>query len=215
MAPARRLREAAPKERSEILEWVRTVIISGTTEYRRFQAEAVKLRYGLRFPSLDEMAAGVGAKPNSVDLLAAPPALVAELMRFKTQTLTAIGEQRRGIWGEETASQKVEHLGLMFGALAAEPRSDVAGLGVPIADLSMAMLVFPALWDWYLQWRGVRRGFYTAWEIIMLSLIAALTRAETGWLWQNDRLADRLAVVVPLVGVADVEAARADWRGTS
>jgi hypothetical protein len=206
-----------PMERSEILEWVRTVIISGTTEYRRFQAEAIKLRYGLRFPSVDEMAAGIGAKPRGVDLLTAPSALVAEvagLLRFKTQTLTAIGEQRRGVWGEETASQKVEHLALMFGALAADPRSEVAGLGAPIADLSMAMLVFPALWDWYLQWREVRRGFYTAWEINMLSLVAALTRAETGWLWQNDRLADRLAVVVPLVGAADVEAARADWRGT-
>ncbi|CAH0343236.1 hypothetical protein RHI9324_04969 [Rhizobium sp. CECT 9324] len=44
---------------------------------------------------------------------------MADLIRFKTSTLTAIGFQRNGVWGEETASQKIEHLGLMFGALAA------------------------------------------------------------------------------------------------
>ncbi|WP_221796195.1 hypothetical protein [Aquisediminimonas sediminicola] len=33
------------KERKEIVEWVRTHIISGSTEYRRFQAEAMKHRY--------------------------------------------------------------------------------------------------------------------------------------------------------------------------
>jgi hypothetical protein len=38
------------KERNEILEWVRTVVISGTTDYRRFQAEALKHRYAVRFP---------------------------------------------------------------------------------------------------------------------------------------------------------------------
>lgn len=46
---------------------------------------------------------------------------MADLIRFKTSTAMAIGFQRNGIWGEETASQKIEHLGLMFGALATFP----------------------------------------------------------------------------------------------
>jgi AraC-like DNA-binding protein len=62
--------------------------------------------------------------------LDAPPRLaeqMADLVRFKTATLTAFGYQRNGVWGEETASQKVEHLGLMFGALAASPSGAVHG----------------------------------------------------------------------------------------
>jgi len=86
---------------------------------------------------------------------------MADLIRFKTSTLTAIGFQRNGVWGEETASQKIEHLGLMFGALAASPNSVVKDCGVPVSYLSFGLLVFPGVWDWYLQWREQRRGFYT------------------------------------------------------
>lgn len=55
---------------------------------------------------------------------------MVDLIRFKTSTLTAIGFQRNGVWYEETASQKVEHFGLMFGALAASPTGIVKGRGV-------------------------------------------------------------------------------------
>jgi hypothetical protein len=60
----------------------------------------------------------------------APPRLameMADLIRFKTSTLTAIGFQRNEAWGEEPASQKIEHLGLMFGALAASPAGGAKG----------------------------------------------------------------------------------------
>jgi len=60
----------------------------------------------------------------------APPRLameMADLIRFETSTLTAIGFQRNEVWGEETASQKIEHLGLMFGALAASPAGVAKG----------------------------------------------------------------------------------------
>lgn len=72
---------------------------------------------------------------------------MAELIRFKTATLTAFGLQRNGVWGEETASQKIEHLGLMFGALAAHPRGPVRGYGVPPHHLTFGLLVFPSIWD--------------------------------------------------------------------
>lgn len=80
---------------------------------------------------------------------------MADLIRFKTSTLTAIGFQRNGVWGEETASQKIEYLGLMFGALAASPNGVVKGFGVPASQLSFGLLVFPGVWDWYLQWLTV------------------------------------------------------------
>ncbi len=102
-------------------------------------------------------------------MIDAPPQLSSEmsnLMAFKTATLTAVGFKRNGVWGEETASQKLEHLGLMFGALAASPESEVSGRGVPLRALTFGLLVFPSVWDWYLQWRERRRGFYTAWKPI-------------------------------------------------
>lgn len=110
------------------------------------------------------------------------------LIAFKTATLTEIGFQRNGVWGEETSAQKIEHLGLTFFALAASPRSAIGGYGVPLATLTFAMLVFPKVWDWYVQWRERRRGFYTRWGVEMLRLGLALTRAETGWLRQNPQL---------------------------
>lgn len=153
------------------MEWVRRVIIIGSTDYRRFQAAAMKQRYAIRFPGVaygkSEPANDVfrngrlehgndGASFTDPDLMSgvidAPPALtmeMAELIRFKTATLTAFGLQRSGVWGEETASQKIEHLGLMFGALAAHPRGPVRGYGVPPQHLTFGLLVFPSIWDWY------------------------------------------------------------------
>jgi len=219
-----------PAERAEIVGWIRRVIITGSTEYRRFQAQALKHRYALRFPEL------TGRKPSSDEMpdeedrdpltdveceLAAasrdaPADLakeVAQFVRFKTATLTEIGYLRSGVWNEQTVLQQVEYLGLLFGALAASPASPVAGRGVPRARLSMAMLIFPAVWDWYLQWREQRRGFYTAWECGMPQLGLALTRIGTGWLRQHPELGQRLKPIPGLISQEDVVAARTDWAG--
>jgi hypothetical protein len=217
------------KERDQILEWVRTVVISGATDYRRFQAEAMKHRYAVRFPTLN---AGVVSPALHTDeegrflddvefelgvsTMDAPPALareVADLVRFKTATLTDIGLQRSGVWNENTALQKIEHLGLLFGALTASPDGPVAGRGVPATNLAMALLVFPAVWDWYVQWRERKRGFYTVWEVNMLQLGLALTRAGSGWLRQHPVLARRLRPIPDLLSSAEIDAALADWEG--
>ncbi len=113
----------------------------------------MKQRYSIRFPGLLDQSSrprGLyrfcreedGSLPDP-DLasaaLDAPPQLaeeMADLVRFKTATLTAFGYQRNGVWGEETASQKIEHLGLMFGALAASPSVAVHGFGVPLTSVA-------------------------------------------------------------------------------
>jgi hypothetical protein len=128
---------------------------------------------------------------------------MVEFIRFKTATLTAFGLQRNGVWGEETASQKIEHLGLMFGALAAHPKGTVRGYGVPLQHLTFGLLVFPSIWDWYVQWRERRRGFYTAWEVDMLRISLAMTRKETGWLRQHPQLASRVRPIDGLVSQRD------------
>ncbi|WP_370643762.1 hypothetical protein [Shinella sp. NM-101] len=221
-------------KREEILEWVRRVIISGSTDYRRFQAMATKQRYAIRFPAISY---GGSLSPRASadalhsehgddhvaledpDLLSgvvdAPPRLameMANLIRFKTATLTALGFQRNGVWGEETASQKIEHLGLMFGALAASPNGAVKGYGVPLSQLTFGLLVFPGVWDWYLQWRERRRGFYTQWEEDMLNVLLNLVRAETGWLWQHPELVRNVKPIAGVISAAEIAAAERNWH---
>ncbi|QCL97720.1 hypothetical protein EXN32_20620 [Agrobacterium tumefaciens] len=222
-------------KREEILDWVRRVIISGSTEYRRYQAAASKQRYAIRFPGVTyggssisprSLAPAVSTYQNAVtenddpDLLSgvidAPPRLameMADLIRFKTSTLTAIGFQRNGVWGEETASQKIEHLGLMFGALASSPNGAVRGFGVPLSQLSFGLLVFPGVWDWYLQWREQRRGFYTKWEEDMLMVAQALTRADVGWIRQHPELLQNVRPIAGLIEAEEINFAARDWHG--
>lgn len=89
-----------PVERAEILDWIRSVIISGSTDYRRYQAEAMKVRYSLRFPEFLTVGTvsggGAGSQATGAGLRPAPARLVQELgdlIRFKTATLTKIGRR--------------------------------------------------------------------------------------------------------------------------
>jgi hypothetical protein len=208
----------SPAKQEEILEWVRRVVVTGATDYRRYQAAALKTRFAVRFPRHQGVRRRTPAD-DQVDLshvgtVLAPSALGSEmdnLLAFKTTTLTKIGYQRRGVWGSETASQKVEHFGLLFGALVASPTGPVRGYGAPISGLTFGLLVLPQVWDWYLGWRERRRGFFTAWEANMLSIAVALTSAETGWLTQTPDLADRLEPIPGLVSLQDIETVRSDW----
>lgn len=218
------------EKREEIVDWVRRVIISGSTDYRRFQAAALKQRYAIRFPGVAYGGSGFrmgmmkaddgDVEVEDPDLLSgvvdAPSALameMADLVRFKTSALTSIGFQRNGTWGEETAAQKIEHLGLMFGALAASKQGEVRGYGVPLRHLTFGLLLFPGVGDWYLQWREHRRGFYTTWEVDMLRIALALTRQDTGWLRQHPELLDGVRPVPGLVSQQEIDSARADWHG--
>lgn len=64
-------------KREEILEWVRRVIIAGSTDYRRFQAVATKQRYAIRFPSISYGGSPPSARAADHRLLL-PPARVPE-----------------------------------------------------------------------------------------------------------------------------------------
>lgn len=121
-------------EQGEILNWVREVVISGSTEYRRYQFAAAKRRYALRFKGLG-LEPTTGRHARNSALVDAPPQLLremSEIVRFNTSHLTAVGLRRNGVWNAETASQKVEHFALMFGALGSDPQGDVAGHGVSL-----------------------------------------------------------------------------------
>ena len=205
-------RDRPAAERAEILDWVRTRILSCGTEYSRYHAQAARHRFGFRFDK-GVVPTREGREAGTVDLVA--PALLQQemgaLIRFKSATLTEIGFQRSGVWGSETAAQRGEHLALLLGALAADPDGPVKGAGAPAEDLSLALLVCPPVWDWYIQWRERRRGFFTDWESEMLLLGAALTRSDFGWLRQNPHLAERLRPIPGVLTAAEVEQVKADW----
>lgn len=199
-------------EQDAILEWVRTRVLTGGTDYSRYHSEVSRHRFGFRFTH--ETLPPRPGRDAGVSNLLAPPRLdgeMAALVRFKSATLTEIGYRRSGVWGPETAAQRGEHLALMFGALAADPDGPVKGLGVPAGDLTFAALVMPSVWDWYIQWRESRRGFFTRWEVEMLLLAAAFTRDGFGWLSQSPWLAERLRPIPGLVTAPDVETVRDDW----
>ena len=205
-------------EQAEILDWVRNVIISGSTDYRRYQAAMMRQRYAVRFTcaSGPRRPSSIAQTPEDSGITIAPKRLsdeMAAILRFKTATFADFGLQRNGVWGTQTASQKVEHFGLWFGAFAAPPESEVQGRGVDPKLLTFAMMVFPQVWDWYLTWRERRRGFYTKWEVDLLSIAAAFCREETGWLRQTPRIADNLREIDGLINSQDIAAVRADWAG--
>lgn len=222
--------ENLPKSKqAEVLDWVRTVVVAGTTEYRRYHMASLNQRFSIRFsdgsgalafapvtPLADRLAESGQCERGRIAMtMPAPAGIDAEardLRLFKTSTLTTRGRGRSGVWNRETADQKMEHLGLLFGALAASPDSDVRGHGVPPHSLTFALLVLPAVWDWYLTWRETRRGFFTQWEGEMLVTSgAALTRRETGWLRQSPHLAGYLRPIEGLVTPEDVQAAHDGW----
>lgn len=207
--------ERPAAERQQILQWVRDVIISGNTDYRRWQRVAIQDRYSVKFldaPADEDLTAprpeGQGHRPVATAALAEE---MRSLLAFKTSVLTTVGMQRRGVWGSETAAQKLEHLSLMLGALCASSTTSVKGRGVPIADVGLAILAFPAIWDWYVEWRRSRRGFYTVWEVDMLAVAASLTGVDTGWLTQTPSLAQRLVPIAGLISDDDIATARSDW----
>lgn len=205
------------EERAEILAWVRSVIVSGSTDYRRYQAAAIRQRYAVRFACASGpiRKSSPPSTPEESGIVIAPKRLndeMAEILQFKTSTFAAFGMQRNGVWGGETASQKVEHFGLWFGAFVAPPESEVQGLGVEPKLLTFAMMVFPQVWDWYLHWRERRRGFYTKWEIDLLSVAAAICREETGWLRQSPKIGASLRPIEGLITEADIATVQSDWN---
>lgn len=197
----------APEEQEGILTWVRRVVVQGATDYRRYQALAVRAPYAFRFPA--HQAVGPEAR-------LAPPALARDLddlIAFKRARFTPVGVRRRGVWSAETASHRANHIGLYFGALAAAPEGAVRGFGADPAALTLALLVFPQVWEWLLGWREARRGFLTVSEADMLDFARSLSDPEVGWLTQGPHLAAGLIPLPGLVEAGDVARVRADWRG--
>ncbi|WP_374471833.1 hypothetical protein [Phenylobacterium sp.] len=206
-------------EQAEILAWVRRTFGAGS-DYRRYQARAGRHPYRIAFDGVSAAAVpgttrtGQARQPVARRMAGDPlAAQMADLIAFKTAALAPPGRLRRGLWNPATAAQHAHRFGLLLGALAASPRGPVRGLGVAVEDLTLALLVLPAVWDWHLAWRERRRGFFTRWEAQMLDTAAALAHPEAGWLTQSPDLAGTLRPLEGLVSAEDIAQVRADWPG--
>jgi hypothetical protein len=133
------------------------------------------------------------------------------LMRFKTGVLAPRGFRRYMPWCSATAMLHVRRYGELFGALAAAPHSRANGLGVSPAKLTFGLLAFPAIWDWYLEWRHKHRGFMTSTETSLLYEAKSTTRDPTGWLRQHPELSRKITPISGLISVRDVQRVQKDW----
>jgi hypothetical protein len=73
-------------------------------------------------------------------------------------------------------------------------------------------MVFPAVWDWYLNWLARRRGFFNLGDTRQLYDLASLTRENTGWLRQRPELKERIKAVPGLITEADITNANQSWN---
>jgi hypothetical protein len=209
----------------EILAWIRTNVLSCGTEYGRYMSKSRRQPFTLRFPVLHDVPpqeqwiwqphAGQAAfHRRSHTGTTAPLQLVkelTELVRFKRSTMSRAGMERTTAWSKSTAFIVTRRIGHVLGALAASPKSAAKGFGAKCSALTIALFVFPAFWDWVLQWREHRRGFFNQCDTGTLTDAMSLLRKGTGWVRQNPSLADHLISIPGLISNEAIEAARSDW----
>ena len=162
-------------EREEILIWIRNNVLSGNTEFGQYQKRHAGIKFSIVFPTLPKELGGrrwmgttksgqlaIG-KNGGYGTVPAPSALAAEmsdLISFKTASMVPRGYRRYSRWCPASATIAAHRYGHLFGALAAAPLSPAMGLGVPLEKLTFGLLIFPAVWDWYLNWCEQRRGSF-------------------------------------------------------
>lgn len=194
-------------EQSEIIEWLKNYPLAESIEYRRFMSKATKIKYGMRFAQLHRGP----SRTNSE----APRELAEEmdnLVRFKTDLLSDV--ERGRTWNEETAKSAAIHLGQFFGALSSGANDPAEGLGLDGDQLTFGLFLFTTVWDWYLKWRFNRTGVYTKTEVTLLGLALGLFRPKTGWVRHNRQILGRVKPVEGLIGVHDIQQAKAKWIAT-
>jgi hypothetical protein len=206
-------------EQDQVFEWIKQNVLRGGTDYGQYIKNTCSICYTLRLPRIHD----IPGQPSTAipteygyTQLNAPARLVQELsdlVAFKRSTIAPPGLRRFCGWTFSSGVKQIRTIGRMFGALTAPANSRVIGFGAPLETLTLALWVFPAYWDWYLQWCERRRGFFTALEVFHLHSAISLFRKYTGWARQNPELAKHLAPVSGLITEREIEGVRSDWDG--
>lgn len=219
--------ERCEEEQKEVIDWIFQNVVGATTEYGKYHSKITQQGFSIVFPSLEPLLrrrpgeGSVVEKSKYIGMagtygtITAPARLASEmenLIHFRTSLLPPAKYRRYNRWGLDTARMAVRHFGLIFGALAAAPQSPAAGLGVPLKNLTFAMIAYPAVFDWYLTWRERRRGFFTSSEKIFLYQIKGLLRNPSGWLRQHPELSRRVCPIPKLLTYRDIARASKNWN---
>lgn len=206
-------------EQNQITIWVKENTLSSTTDFGKFLSRVSKERYAILFPNIlrtrkHTPAISLPKIPSVTGNLRAPPALSDEmekLLEYHTSTLSPAGFKRYMRWKSQTVVAHVRNFGIMFGALSANPASPIGGLGIPLPKLTFGLFVFPQIWDWLLQWRERRRGFFTVAERSTLYVAIGFTRRNTGWIRQHPGLAKQLKPIPGVLSEREIQSAKNDW----
>lgn len=220
-------------QQRQIVEWIEQNVLAGATDFGRYLSRTNEKRFRLRFAQLGDVtirAKRIARFSENAGFLEYPTAdasigqneetpqqLVVELddlVRFKRSTISLPGFHRHKAWSKYTVELRTGSYGRIFGAMMAAPRSQVAGLGVPKSHITMALMAFSSVWDWFLGWAEKRRGFYTKYEFNVLVDVISLIRTKTGWLWQHPELAIKLRPIPGLISRADIRKAKKNWHAT-
>ncbi|MES2256583.1 MAG: hypothetical protein V4559_16275 [Pseudomonadota bacterium] len=215
------------EEQQEIVSWIFKNVIGATTEYGRYHSKITQQGFSILFPSLSHLVrrrAGEGSviekaafigKPGTYGTTVAPARLAAEMenfIHFRTSLLPPAKFRRHYRWELDTARMAIRHFGIFFGALAAAPQSSAAGLGIPLKNLTFALLAHPPIFDWFLSWRQRRRGFFTTSEKMFLYSAKAILRSSSGWLRQHPELAKRVRPIPKVLSSRDIARANRNWN---
>jgi hypothetical protein len=207
------------KEKREILDWVSANVLTGASEYGKYQSRATRQNIAIIFPSLSEQLCNgrSDGKPKRYRATKAPFPLRMEMEKFFAFKLAALPPkrlQRKGRWQRSTAMSQLKRYGLVLGVFAGVRDGEIQGLGIPLENLTLALFVFPELWERYLAWTEKRRGFFSVNELNILYEVKSHTRDPTGWLRQHPELASRLRPVPGIVTARDVKWAQTHWDDT-
>ncbi|WP_157070222.1 hypothetical protein [Aureimonas frigidaquae] len=207
------------KDRTQILEWVRSTVFHQQTEYRRYVGEMRDKPFSLRFENipLNYRPTTDPQKSRRSPLVRdAPQALQQEmqsLLAFRTSAFAPVGLERLGRWKSATAAHHAGNFSRFFGALSADPASPASGAGLPLEAMTFALCLSPELCDWYLNWRERRRGFYGTNEFSLLIAINGLLQPRTGWLYQSPGLAKALRPIDGFITPDQIADIASDWHG--
>jgi hypothetical protein len=139
---------------------------------------------------------------------------MAQFAEFRTALVPPSRYRRVRRWTVATSRQQAQRYGQIFGSLAASPMSAACGRGVPKEKLTFGLLAFPAVLDWYLQWRERRRGFFSSSERSDLYEIKSACSYPTGWIRQHPEFARKLKPISGLISPKEIAAAKRDWGKT-
>jgi hypothetical protein len=214
------------REKNEIISWVYANVLPCATDYGRRRSDQSYARFSIVFPTLPRSLGGrkwLGQIVKRKDVVAnfkahgsvpAPQHLVNEmlhLVQFFSGTFAPKGYRRRRRWADGTVRARVPQFGTVLGSFATSPNGKLRGLGVPLENLTMALFVFPQIWDWWLDWCEQRRGFFSGSEKATLNQVKLFTRKPDGWLRQSPELSQRLNPIHGLITANDIDQAKSDW----